>query len=58
MVKIEAEMNLQQTGKGNLYAYFPASWIEAGLKKWTVGEPVSMVYDTDLDEITIRRRKE
>jgi hypothetical protein len=56
MVKLEAEMNLQETGKGQLYAYFPTYWKEAGLKQWPVGEPVLLTYDTDADEITIRRK--
>jgi hypothetical protein len=57
-MKLEAYMNLQQTGKGNLYTYFPTSWIEAGLKHWPVGETVHLTYDTDRDEITIRRKSE
>jgi multidrug resistance efflux pump len=57
-MKLEADMNLQDTGKGQLYTYFPAIFKEAGLKHWPVGETVHLTYDTDRDEITIRRKSE
>lgn len=57
MVKFEAEMSLQDTGKGQLYTYFPDLFKKAGLKEWEVGKSVFLEYDTDKDEIVIRRRR-
>jgi hypothetical protein len=47
MVILEADMNLQDTGKGQLYVYFPDLFKKAGVKDWPIGKPLHLKYDTD-----------